>query len=142
MAITPAYDQYHIFVKPDVNAATLAEVNAALPSLTNKFVHVLENNIIYKVVKERGVNKLQPLFGSQYVFSEASGGSDGDAETYTHIQASPLETWNVNHNLGFKPDVYLLDDSGQEYEAQVLHLNTNQVQILHNEPTAGTARCT
>lgn len=60
--------------------------------------------------------------------------------TYTHAQASASTTWTINHNLGFKPDVYLYDAGGNEFEAQVAHPSNNQTVVTLTQATAGTAR--
>lgn len=62
--------------------------------------------------------------------------------TYTHTQSSAATTWTINHNLGFKPSVEVLDTGGNEFEAQVLHSSVNQVILYFNTAKAGTARLT
>lgn len=61
--------------------------------------------------------------------------------TYTHVQAGAATTWTINHNLGFKPDVYLYDAGGNEFEAQIAHTNDNQTVVTLTQATAGTVRC-
>lgn len=60
---------------------------------------------------------------------------------YTHQQVVADAQWTINHNLGFKPDVYLYDAGGNEFAGQVLHASVNQAIVYLTVPTAGTARC-
>lgn len=60
---------------------------------------------------------------------------------YQHTQASPATVWVINHNLGFRPAVELLDAGGSEFDAEVIHINQNQAQVFLDIPTAGVARC-
>lgn len=70
----------------------------------------------------------------------AKGVAGEGAEIYTHSQVSPLPTWTVNHNLGYYPSSVLVKTvGGVEILADVVHLNTNQVQIEFAVPTSGTA---
>lgn len=69
-------------------------------------------------------------------------GKDGTRVDYTHTQDPAAATWSVAHNLGFKPSVELMDVGGNEYDAQVVHTSVNHFFVYHDQPTAGTARCT
>ncbi len=65
----------------------------------------------------------------------------GGSAAYVHTQASPATTWSVNHGLGYRPSVELLDAGGSEIDAAVTHPNVNQTTVSFNTATAGTARC-
>lgn len=54
------------------------------------------------------------------------GISGNAAAGYVHTQATPSQTWNVNHNLGFFPNVTILTPGGLEVEAQISHISVNQ----------------
>lgn len=50
----------------------------------------------------------------------------------------PLQLqWIVNHNLGRRPAVEVYTSGGALMFADVLHLNTNAVQITFDEPISG-----
>lgn len=68
------------------------------------------------------------------------GSSTGIA--YTHVQLVAETIWTVNHNLGMRPAVTILDSGGTEVEADVRHMNTNQLVIRFAIPVAGVARLT
>lgn len=59
---------------------------------------------------------------------------------YTHTQQTPSLTWTINHNLGIKPSVELLNTGSQEIEGDVVHTSSNQVVVNFNTAIAGGAR--
>lgn len=71
---------------------------------------------------------------------EIGGGSSGIAFTHTQVSASTL--WTINHNLGFRPAVSILDSGGNEIEANVVHTGPDQLFIHFAIPVAGMARLT
>lgn len=54
-------------------------------------------------------------------------------------QLSPLATWVINHNLGYRPHVSVYSVGGVLMLVEVLHASDDQVQILFDSPTAGYA---
>ena len=62
--------------------------------------------------------------------------------TYVHKQTFSSTVWVINHNLGFRPSVELLDSGNQEIEGSVSHPSVNQTLILLNPATSGLARLT
>lgn len=67
-------------------------------------------------------------------------GPGGSGAAYVHTQASPATTWTINHNLGFRPSVELLDSGSQEIDGAIAHPTTNQTVVTLNPATAGLAR--
>jgi hypothetical protein len=67
-------------------------------------------------------------------------GGGGGAAAYVHTQASPATTWTINHNLGFRPSVELLDSGSQEIDGDIAHPTINQTVVTLNPATAGLAR--
>ena len=61
---------------------------------------------------------------------------------YTHTQSVPLAVWTVNHNLGTRPAVAIVDSGGNEVEADVVHMSANQLLIRFAIPFTGLARLT
>ena len=62
--------------------------------------------------------------------------------TYTHVQSTPATIWTINHNLGYRPSVELLDSGSQEIEGDVIHPSLNQTIVTLTPATAGVARLT
>ena len=67
-------------------------------------------------------------------------GPGGAGAAYVHTQASPATTWTINHNLGFRPSVELLDSGSQEIDGAIAHPTVNQTVVTLNPATAGLAR--
>lgn len=61
---------------------------------------------------------------------------------YTHPQLTPALTWVIAHNLGFRPAVDLYDLGGREFDAEIVHLSENVLEVRCLTPTAGYARLT
>lgn len=55
------------------------------------------------------------------------------------VQLSPLATWVINHNLGYRPHVSVYSVGGVLMLVEVLHASDDQVQVLFDSPTAGYA---
>jgi len=72
--------------------------------------------------------------------ARGSGSSSGVA--YTHLQTVAAALWTINHNLGMRPAVTILDSGGNEVEADVVHTSPNQLVIRFAIPVAGLARLT
>ena len=60
---------------------------------------------------------------------------------FVYTQNLPALTWIINHHLGFKPNIEILDTGGNELLTQVVHVSIDQAIAYFNSPTAGTARC-
>ena len=69
-------------------------------------------------------------------------GNGGSGIAFTHSQVSAATLWTINHNLGFRPAVAILDSGGNEIEADVVHTGPNQLVIHFAIPVAGVARLT
>ena len=61
--------------------------------------------------------------------------------SYEHIQSSASSSWNVNHNLGFKPILQIYDSGGNVVEAEILHISTNLAIVYFAFTMSGVARC-
>lgn len=78
------------------------------------------------------------------VIEVVAQGPQGPAGTgaYVHSQSSPSTTWTINHNMGIRPAVELLDTGGQEIDGDVSHTSVNQTIVRLNPASAGIARLT
>jgi hypothetical protein len=59
---------------------------------------------------------------------------------FVYQQIAPATTWTINHNLGYKPSVELLDSGSQEIDGDVAHPSDNQTVVTLNPASAGLAR--
>lgn len=59
---------------------------------------------------------------------------------YSYSQSVAAQTWTINHNLGYRPSVEIIDEAGREIEGDVFHATINQVVIVFTVAVAGSAR--
>jgi hypothetical protein len=64
----------------------------------------------------------------------------GTVPSYTHEQLSPSTTWIANHNLGYRPNVSVVNSGGQEVDVEISHTTVNQTVISSNVAFSGLAR--
>jgi hypothetical protein len=69
-----------------------------------------------------------------------AGAQGPPGSAYVYLQVTPSTTWTINHNLGYRPSVELLDAGSQEIDGQVFHPSVNQTVVILNPATAGSAR--
>ena len=62
-----------------------------------------------------------------------SGGS------FTYTPADARTTWYINHNLGYRPSVLVLDNVGNEYFGQITYTDSNNLTLTFSQAVYGTA---
>lgn len=102
------------------------------------------NEVIINVKNEEKVNIdfLQPE-NIKTVVATGLKGEPGNFNTaiFNYVQSSPASSWLINHNLGYQPTIVKVKSvGGVEVEAEVIHINNNQVQINFNTNFAGSAQ--
>lgn len=60
--------------------------------------------------------------------------------SYTHNQSAASVQWVVTHNLGFKPNVTVLDSAGDIVDGHIIHNSVNQLTLQFSAPISGTAQ--
>jgi hypothetical protein len=60
---------------------------------------------------------------------------------YVHTQSTVSNDWTITHNLGYFPNVTILDNESPPriVEADIRYLNTSSVRIIMNTSMSGTA---
>lgn len=58
---------------------------------------------------------------------------------YTFHQQTAATTWTINHNLGFVPNIFIMDDNGVEIIGVVDTATTTQCIITFTDPVTGYA---
>lgn len=63
---------------------------------------------------------------------------------YVHTQTTVSTQWDITHNLGFFPNVTILDNDSPPriVEADIRYLDTSSVRIIMNTAMSGTAYLT
>jgi hypothetical protein len=67
------------------------------------------------------------------------GGGGAGGAGYVHDQATPASTWIVTHNLGYYPNVTVVDSGSTTVEGDITHLTINQVRIIFSAAFTGKA---
>lgn len=68
-----------------------------------------------------------------------SGGNISGSGSYEHVQDTPASMWDIIHNLGFHPNVTVVDSAGSEVEGDVKYPSSNEVQIEFASAFSGQA---
>jgi hypothetical protein len=59
--------------------------------------------------------------------------------SYTYNQQTSAKTWNINHNLNYRPGVFAIDYGGNIMEGDIVHIDANNVQLNFSIPVTGYA---
>jgi hypothetical protein len=59
--------------------------------------------------------------------------------SYTHQQTSANTVWTINHGLGYRPSVTIFDNTQNEVEGAVTHVDNNNVSLEFSVAITGTA---
>lgn len=59
--------------------------------------------------------------------------------TYTHVQDSASNTWVINHNLDYYPNVEIVNSAGVAVVGDYQFINPNVVVATFTDPFAGKA---
>lgn len=70
---------------------------------------------------------------------EAAATTDGLA--YTHVQTVAAATWTVVHDLGYRPNVTVVDTADTMIIPGLTYLDVNRVELHFSGATAGKAYC-
>jgi hypothetical protein len=83
-----------------------------------------------------------PIIAAMAPFFQGPQGIPGSASAaYSHNQVTPSDTWLLNHNLGFYPNVEVRSVGGKEMIGEIIHTSINQVIVYFDSAFAGTATC-
>jgi hypothetical protein len=59
--------------------------------------------------------------------------------SYEHMQGSASNSWTITHNLGFKPNVTVIDSAGNIVEGEITYTNTNSLTVSFQSAFSGNA---
>jgi hypothetical protein len=66
---------------------------------------------------------------------------DGSGLSFVHTQGVASDSWTINHNLGYYPNVTVVDSAKREVVGDVEYINTNTIQITFSSAFSGEAYC-
>ena len=84
----------------------------------------------------QGTQGVQGAQGTQGV--QGTSGLD-KVVSYTHIQGSASNVWYVTHNLGFYPNITVVDSGGTIYEGEIDYVSINSVTLTFSAAFSGKA---
>lgn len=67
------------------------------------------------------------------------GPTGPSGQSFTFTPADARETWNITHNLGYQPNVMVVDNVGTEYFGAVVYTDTNSLTITFTSAVYATA---
>ena len=59
--------------------------------------------------------------------------------SYRHIQAISLSTWDITHNLGWYPNITVVDSAGSIVEGEISYTNENSLSLIFSSAFSGNA---
>ena len=59
--------------------------------------------------------------------------------SYIHTQGVSSDTWVINHNLGFYPNLTIQDSAGTIYEGEIVYTDLNNLTVTFSASFAGNA---
>ena len=56
---------------------------------------------------------------------------------YEALILIPAAEWDIEHNLGKNPTVFLEDSEGEDIEGEIIYEDDNNLKVIFSEPVAG-----
>jgi hypothetical protein len=97
------------------------------------FVERVENKVIVSASGVQGPRGYQGEQGPQGIPGDPATGS------FVHTQDIASDTWVINHNLQYFPNVEIVDSAGSSIIGEYQFLNINTVIARFADPFAGKA---
>jgi hypothetical protein len=73
-------------------------------------------------------------------FAPGEGGSPtGEGLSFVHNQAVAASTWTITHELGWFPNVTVIDSGGATVEGDLAHITSSQLRLVFSGAFTGTA---
>lgn len=66
-------------------------------------------------------------------------GESADAVSYRHIQSVASNSWEINHNLGWYPNITVVDSAGSVVEGEIDYVSENNLTLSFSSSFSGIA---
>lgn len=66
-------------------------------------------------------------------------GEELGASSFVHTQSIPASTWTINHNLGARGNITVVDSSGRQVEGDVVYQDDNTIIVRFSGSFSGEA---
>mgnify|MGYP003648463338 FL=1 len=108
------------------DVSVLGELTLALQNQAGNVVTIDGNG----VVKFRTLSELSDDI------TITSGNADAN---YVHDQGTPIDVWNIAHNLNKNPSVMVIDSAGTVVSGRIEYIDLNNIKLTFNAPFSGEA---
>lgn len=108
----------------------------------NVIVESVENNVNVTKVENRVIvasSGVQGPIGPQGEQGDQGPQGDPGIGSYVHTQGTASNTWTIIHNLGFFPNVEIIDSAGNSVIGSYQFVNVNTITATFTDPFAGKA---
>lgn len=83
---------------------------------------------------------LSPVIYDVTLYGEGLQGVSGaTGGAYEHTQGVSSDTWTINHNLGYNPNITVVDSAGTIVEGSYEYVNVNQIIATFTSGFTGKA---
>lgn len=87
----------------------------------------------------QGITGSKGEIGSQGIQGTAGISFSVSQVSFRYEQSNQSSVWNINHNLGFNPNITILDYSGNTIESDIVYVNINNVTLTFSSDVSGYA---
>ena len=87
----------------------------------------------------QGITGSKGEIGSQGIQGTAGISFSVSKVSFRYEQSNQSSVWNINHNLGFNPNITILDYSGNTIESDIVYVNINNVTLIFSNEVSGYA---
>lgn len=138
-------DDYKVNILP-----ASGQVNARYYLLTSEDTieeYITDKYGNFKLVKTSGGDGLSAyqialqngFVGTEVEWLASLQGTSQTGGTYSHQQAIPELSWTITHNLGFNPNISIVDSVEDQVEGDVTYINLNTLTVDFASPFSGKA---
>jgi hypothetical protein len=73
------------------------------------------------------------------VIGATVSGSESSTVAYHHVQGASNAVWEIQHGLGFFPNVTTMDSGGSTVEGELAHISKYSLRVTFSAPISGDA---
>jgi len=110
----------------------------SVPQVAGPSISVAQQSIGVKVEQIAGPSVLVSSAGERGL-PGAPGTAGPTGGVYEHTQGVANSTWSINHNLGYHPNVSVVDSAGRLVFADIEYINQNTLNVIAAGAFSGKA---
>ncbi|MBO7712618.1 MAG: hypothetical protein J6S85_03895 [Methanobrevibacter sp.] len=115
-------------------------------------IFVADQTFIQAVYKKNASNNYEYIQNIDFIVSDSGTTivslspfdgyylqANGVRDTFTYVQTTPSDTWDIVHNLGKKPVFVFVDDNDTVIQGGVVYNSLNEMTVTFTEEISGKA---